>query len=72
MFRYHNKNLPSNFDSYFVNNNKIHHHYTRNANKLHKSYVRTNILKYTIRIKGIDIWNDLDMKIRNIQSYYKN
>lgn len=49
MFRYHyTKNLPEVFTNYFVSNNQIHHHNTRNATKLHKSYKRTHYAKHTL------------------------
>ena len=66
MFRYHYiKNLPEVFINYFVSNN----HNTRNASKLHKSYKRTNYVKHTLSNKGIDIWNGLETKLKNIKSY---
>jgi hypothetical protein len=38
MLRYHNlKNLPETFVNYFIANNEIHDHGTRNATKLHKT-----------------------------------
>lgn len=65
MFQYyHLKNLPEVFTNYFVTNNQIHHHNTRNASKLHKSYIRTNYVKHSLSNKGLDIWNDLDTKLK--------
>ena len=50
MFRYyHLENLPEVFDNYFVTNNQIHQHNTRNASKLHKASKRTNYAKCTLR-----------------------
>ena len=71
MFRYYYiKNLPEVFTNYFVANNKIQHHNTRNASKLHKpNYKRTNSAKHTLSNKGVNIWNGLDFNIKNIKSY---
>ena len=70
MFRYdYIKNLPEVFTNYFVANNQIHHHNTRNASKLHKPYKRTNYVKHTLSNKGVDIWNGLDFNIKNIKCY---
>ena len=70
MFRYHYiKNLPEVFINYFVSNDQIHKHNTRNASKLHKSYKRTNYVKHTLSNKGIDIWNGLETKLKNIKSF---
>ena len=73
MFRYHYiKNLPEVFTNYFVANNQIHHHNTRNASKFHKpynyNYKRTNYVKHIRSNKGVDIWNDSDFHIKNIKS----
>ena len=58
MFRYyHLNNLPDFFKNYFVTNNQIHEHNTRNASKLHKCYKRTNYVKHTLSNKGVDVWN---------------
>ena len=56
IFRYyHLENLPEVFENYFVTNNQIHQHNTRNASKLDKASKRTNYAKYTLRNKGIDV-----------------
>ena len=71
MFRYyHLKNLPEIFENYFVTNNQIHQHNTRNASKLHKATNRTNYVKYTLRNKGIDVWNELEPEFKDIKNYY--
>ena len=70
MSRYHYfKNLPEVFTNYFVSNNQIHHHNSRNVSKLHKPYKRTNYVKHTLSNKGVDIWNGLDVNIKNTKSY---
>ena len=52
MFRCHNlNNLPEVFSNYFVTNSQIHQHHTRNSQKLHKCYNRTNYVKQTLSTK---------------------
>ena len=69
MFRYHSlKNLPEEFDHFFVANNHIHQHNTRNSFKLHKRYKRTNYVKHTLSNKGVDVWNLLESKLKNLNS----
>ena len=69
MFRYHHfKNLPEEFDNFFVSNNQIHQHNTRNASKLYKQYKRTNYAKHTLSNKGVDVWNLLESNIKDINS----
>ena len=70
MFRYyHLKNLPEVFNNYFVISNQIHQHNTRNASKLYKCYKRTNYGKHTLSNIGVDVWNDLETKFKDINSY---
>ena len=71
MFRYFNlKNLPEIFTNYFVTNNEVHHHNTRKTSKLHKSYNRTHYAKHTLSNSGVDIWNGLTNKYKDIRSLY--
>ena len=39
----------------------------RNASKLHKSFKRTNYVKYTPCNKGIDVWNELEPKFKEMK-----
>ena len=69
MFRHHHiKHLLEVFTNYFVINNQVHQHNTRNATQLHKSYKRTNYVKHTISNKGVDVWNGLESNLKNIKS----
>ena len=38
--------------------------------KLHKSYQRTNYAKHSLSNKGVDVWNDLGLCVKNIAPYY--
>ena len=70
MFRFHYlNNLPKYFTDYYVTNNKVHDHNTRNASKLHKSYSRTNYVKHSLCNNGVDIWNKLTPDLKNTKSY---
>ena len=70
MFRYHHfNNLPDFFENYFLTNNQIHEHNTRDASKLHKCYKRTNYVEHTLSNKGVDVWNLLETKFKDIKSY---
>jgi hypothetical protein len=71
IFRYHHlKNLPEEFDNFFVSSNQIHQHNinTRNASKLYKQYKRTKYAKHTLSNKGADVWNLLESNIKDINS----
>jgi hypothetical protein len=70
MFRYnHLENLPEIFNNYFTANYEIHDHNTRSASPLHKTFKRTNYAKHTLAHKGINVWNVLLNKYKNIKSY---
>ena len=60
MYRYHNQCLPDIFSNYFCTNSSIHSHFTRNSNKLHISYARTDVMGFQIRICGPKLWNSVD------------
>ena len=54
MFRYHHlKNLPKIFTNFFISN---------------KSYQRTNYVKHSLSVKGVDVWNNLDSNLKIITS----
>ena len=56
MFRYHHlNNVPDFFENFFLTNNQIHKHNTRNSSKLHKCYKRTNYVEHTLLNKGVDV-----------------
>ena len=57
MYRYnYGKKLPDLYINYFKQNKEVHNYNTRNRNKLHVRYKRTDYRKYTVFIKGISIW----------------
>ena len=66
MFDYHNGILPSAFDEFFIDINRVHQYNTRLASK--KAYylpkVRTNYGKFNIRFLGVKIWNSLSCDIK--------
>ena len=71
MFRYFNlKNLPETFAHYFVTNNEVHHYSTRKHPSSNKTYNRTNNAKHTLSNNGIDLWNGLNNKYKNIISLH--
>jgi hypothetical protein len=71
MFRYyHLKNLPELFTNYFLTNNEVHNHNTRNSSLLHKKSNRTNYTKHTLSNKGIEIWNNLPTQYKEHAKSY--
>ena len=71
MFRYFNlKNLPEIFVNYFITNKEVHHDNTRKSSQLHKSYKKTNYVTYPLSSKGVDIWNGLNKKYKDIKCPY--
>ena len=71
MYRYnYGKKLPDLYINYFKQNKEVHNYNTRNRNKLHVSYKRTDYRNYTVFNKGISIWNCFDETIRNIKSFF--
>ena len=73
MFDYHHDNLPSPFENFFTPTSAVHGHNTRSASKaaLCVPQIRTNYGKFSIRYKGVIIWNALSEDLRNVNSRTK-
>lgn len=57
--------LPNQFNNLYVLNSHIHDHFTRQTVKIHSQPCRTKIRQYSVRIRGIKLWNSLDLNIAN-------
>ena len=65
---YHRDQLPSVFSSYFEENTLIHYHNTRQKHQFHISFVSSEYGKRTIKYKGIKLWNNLPVDIKETKS----
>jgi len=70
MYRAMHNLLPWYFCSMFVPNLEIHSHNTRIKDNIHSMHHRLNLRKHTIIIHGPTIWNNIQIDIRNSQSYF--
>jgi len=61
---YHRDQLPSVYSSYFEENTLIHHPNTGQKHEFHISSVSYEYGKRTIRYKGIKLWNNLPVDIK--------
>ena len=52
MYNFETKNLPSNFDNYFVKNSAFHRHATRSAQLFRPAVFKYNLARCTIRTQG--------------------
>ena len=50
-------------------NKEMHGHNTRSASNVHINYRRTNYGKFSLKIRGAQIWNELPKELRISQSY---
>ena len=65
VFNYFSEKLPSVFDNYYETFSNIHSINTRNANHLIRKIRRkTDIGANSIKIKGSDLWNNLNNDIK--------
>ena len=65
------KNLvPMQFSSYFVDlSSDIHDHYTRSYQKYHTQSIKTNVRKFSIKIRGPNsVYNNLPYYIKEVSS----
>ena len=65
MLKYKRRLLPNVFEGMFVVNNEIHGHYTRQATKFHSATGRLEIVRRSIRVQGVCIWNLLSNRINS-------
>ena len=70
MYSYFQQNLPSYFNNYFPLNEDIHSHDTRSASKIHTDYKMTNYGKFSLKYRGVQIWNDIPTYLKTINSYH--
>ena len=57
MFKVHNKSVPQIFQEYFTVNSAIHNYRTRQRDKLRAPLCKTGIMRNSIRVKGVYLWN---------------
>merc|ERR1712208_31067 len=57
MFRVHRQIAPEIFFDYFGTNSSYHHYNTRARGKLRPARFQRDIMKQSIRIKGVYYWN---------------
>jgi len=62
--------LPGALTDVFKKNDQIHDHNTRLSKRLHKPLSKTNVRKFTVANKGVDIYNSLTDDIRDSRSSY--
>ena len=61
MYKFHNRRLPSVFDTFFTQVNKRHNYNTRSASNMFYILpkVKTNYGIFNIRLKGPKVWNSI-------------
>ena len=65
---YRRDQLPSVFSSCFEENTLIRHHNTGQKHQYHISLVSSEYGKSTIKYKGIKLWNNLPVDIKETKS----
>ena len=65
----HNQ-LPGVLTDIFKKNDQIYDHNTRLSKRVHKLLTKTNVRKFTVGNKRVDIYNSLTDDIRNSRSSY--
>ena len=70
MYKHIKSDIPTLFSSFYQKNNSIHGHNTRTSDDLYVPMVKTNVRKFSIRIKGAQVWNSIPTAIRNCKSLF--
>ena len=69
MYSYFSNNLPKHFNNYFILNKKIHSYDTCSAPNIFIDYKMTNHGKFSLKHRGAQIWNNLPIELKSLQSY---
>ena len=74
MYKLHHNKVPLIFQSYFKSNYEIHNYNTRNRDKLRRPTWKHEIMKQSIRLKGVTIWNNVksSMVVETSYNSYKS
>ena len=69
MHDFHYGNLPGVFNNFFEPARERHKYNTRSAAKSNYClpYARTNYGKFNVQFNGVKLWNNLDIKLREIR-----
>ena len=68
MYNYCNDNMPDIFNGFFQRNSERHNRNTRQSNDFHVRFARLDVRKFSLRIHGATIWNDIPLYIKNASS----
>ena len=71
MNQYSKKQLPTALMSLFKTNKEIRNYNTRANKKIHKPMSKTNIRKFTLCKKGVNIYNNLPCHLKENQCSFK-
>jgi hypothetical protein len=58
--------IPLSFTNMYTLNYSIHSYNTRGSNDIHVMRYRTNLIKHSIRIQGIYVWNELADTLKSL------
>jgi len=70
MFRLNRGQLPKAFSNYFEVASQVHSHFTRRVNDYRVDFACTNTGRFSMKITGPNIWNDLPADIRGASNLY--
>ena len=65
---YHKNQVPEIFQHYFITNNTLHNHYTRNNNDLFVKPFTSSWGKRNLLYHGSNLWNELPTNIKQFAS----
>ena len=67
MYDFHNNLLPAPFSNYFKKLSDVHSYHTRHSTlNYYLPSISTNYGKSSLKFSGISIWNDIDIKLKNL------
>ena len=70
MFRFNRGQLPKTFSNYFEVVSEVYFHFTRRVKDFRIDFARTNTHRFSMKIAGSNIWNDLPADICGASNLY--
>lgn len=68
MYKYHEYNLPSSFDNFFIKRSDIHNYSTRHKNNLQITNNKKVFSDQSVRTTGPHLWNSIDSSFKSLVS----
>jgi hypothetical protein len=68
MYKVFSNLLPRYFNDMFISNSNVHNYSTRQCDDFHVLYHRLVLASNSLRVYGVNVWNNIQKDLRNTTS----